>query len=55
MGAVYWRLLRKLQRHEFNVFNSPVIRLGRVQKLALILLTSARALVGGRHPNYGFG
>ena len=55
MGAVYWRLLCKLQRHEFNVFDSPVIRLGRIQKLALILLTSARALVGGRHPNYGLG
>jgi 15-cis-phytoene synthase len=55
MGAVYWRLLRKLERCRFNVFGSPLIRLGRIQKLALILRMGVKTLLGTRRPNYGCG
>ncbi|HNQ73760.1 MAG TPA: presqualene diphosphate synthase HpnD [Verrucomicrobiota bacterium] len=36
MGAVYWRLLEKLQRHRFNVFTPAPLRLSRAVKLRLI-------------------
>jgi phytoene synthase len=39
MGSVYWRLLRKLERREFNVFGPTVTRLSKSQKLLLILRT----------------
>lgn len=53
MGSVYWRLLEKLERAEFNVFNPEPIRLTRPQKLALIARTWLRSLLGSRKPNYG--
>ena len=37
MGSVYWQLLQKLERQQFNVFGPQSLRLAKPQKLALIL------------------
>jgi phytoene synthase len=53
MGAVYWRLLRKVEGRRFNVFAPQPIRLHRAQKLGLILRTWLRLGRGSAAPNYG--
>jgi len=53
MGSVYWRLLRKLESKEFNVFGEKPTRLGKAQKLGLILRTWFRFASGAMTPNYG--
>ena len=53
MGSVYWRLLRKLERQQFNVFGPELMRLTRVQKVLLILRTWCRFVSGAMSPNYG--
>jgi phytoene synthase len=53
MGSVYWRLLRKLERRQFNVFGPEPTRLGKGQKLLLILRTWCRIISGTMAPNYG--
>jgi phytoene synthase len=53
MGSVYWRLLRKLERREFNVFGPEPTRLSKGQKLLLILRTWCRFFSGAVSPNYG--
>jgi 15-cis-phytoene synthase len=53
MGSVYWRLLRKLEGQEFNVFGPEPTRLTRGQKLLLILRTWYRFAFGTMSPNYG--
>lgn len=53
MGAVYWRLLRKLERNGFDVFGPKPTRIGKPQKLFLILRTWLRSLAGAMVPNYG--
>ena len=54
MGSVYWRLLDKLERRQFNVFDPPgPTRLNRGQKLLLILRTWYRYFFGMMAPNYG--
>jgi len=53
MGSVYWRLLRKLERSEFNVFGLEPTRLSKGQKLLLILRTWYRFASGAMSPNYG--
>jgi 15-cis-phytoene synthase len=53
MGAVYWRLLTKLERRQFNVFGSEPARLNKGQKLLLILRTWYRRMSGRVAPNYG--
>jgi 15-cis-phytoene synthase len=53
MGAVYWRLLRKLERQRFNVFGPKLTRLNRGQKLLLILQAWCRFLSGATSPAYG--
>ncbi len=53
MGSVYWRLLCKLERRQFNVFDSKLTRLNKGQKLLLILRTWYRLLSGAVAPNYG--
>jgi phytoene synthase len=53
MGSVYWRLLRKLQATQFDVFGPEPMRLGRVQKLMLILRMWCRFASGAVSPNYG--
>jgi len=53
MGAVYWRLLRKLQRRQFNVFGAHPIKLSRARKLALIFQSWLRLATGSAASNYG--
>ena len=53
MGSVYWRLLEKLERNEFNVFHTPETRLTKPQKVFLIFRTWFRIWSGGLVPNYG--
>jgi phytoene synthase len=53
MGSVYWRLLEKLERRRFNVFDSASTRLSHAQKLFLILRTWFRVWRGAVAPNYG--
>jgi len=53
MGSVYWRLLRKLERQQFNVFVPRLTRLTKGQKLLLILRSWCRFISGAMSPNYG--
>jgi phytoene synthase len=53
MGSVYWRLLRKLEAKRFDVFGPEPTRLGKGQKLLLILRTWYRFASGTVSPNYG--
>jgi len=53
MGAVYWNLLRELERSRFQVFVGPQVRLGKLRKLWLILRTWLRIRLGSGKPNYG--
>lgn len=53
MGSVYWRLLRKLELQQFDVFGPHPTRLSKGQKLLLVLRTWVRVLSGAVVPNYG--
>jgi phytoene synthase len=53
MGSVYWRLLEKLERQQFDVFGPNPARLNKGHKLLLILQTGLRVLSGAVTPNYG--
>ncbi|MDB6108624.1 MAG: Squalene synthase HpnD [Pedosphaera sp.] len=53
MGSVYWKLLRKLERQQFDVFGPKPTRLNKGQKILLILRTSLRVASGALTPNYG--
>jgi len=53
MGAVYWRLLKKVEANKFNVFSPQTTRLSKPQKIFLILRTWLRILAGLMTPNYG--
>ncbi len=53
MGSVYWRLLCKLERQQFNVFSSTPVRLGKAHKILLILRSWWRFVSGAMSPNYG--
>jgi phytoene synthase len=53
MGAVYWRLLQKLEEKSFNVFGPEPTRLNQCQKLLLVLRTWYRFASGAMAPNYG--
>ncbi|MCL4788628.1 MAG: presqualene diphosphate synthase HpnD [Verrucomicrobia bacterium] len=53
MGSVYWRLLRKLEGRRFDVFGPEPTRLGKGQKLLLVLRTWYRFVSGTMAPNYG--
>jgi len=53
MGSVYWRLLRKLEARQFNVFDTDRTRVGKGQKLFLIFRTWYRLTTGALVPNYG--
>ena len=52
MGSVYWRLLKKLEARQFDVFG-PETRVSKGQKLLLIFRTWWRIAVGNVVPNYG--
>jgi len=53
MGAVYWRLLRKLEERDFPVLATTPTKLHKLQKLALIVRTWYRCATGALTPNYG--
>jgi 15-cis-phytoene synthase len=53
MGSVYWRLLCKLERQQFNVFGPKPTRLNNGQKLLLIFRSWCRFVSGAVSPNYG--
>lgn len=53
MGSVYWRLLRKLERNNFNVFQANPVRLSKPHKVALILRSWLRHLCGATTSDYG--
>lgn len=53
MGSVYWRLLQKLEKRRFNVFDSRPTRLSKAQKLLLILRAWCRNSVGTLRSTYG--
>ncbi len=55
MGAVYWRLLQKLERRRFNVFDHGKTRLNKLQKMFLIARMWYRVWRGNLVPNYGAG
>ncbi len=53
MGTVYWRLLKKLERAQFNVFGPQPVKLSKPQKLALIFQSWLRFTFGNAGRNYG--
>jgi phytoene synthase len=53
MGSVYWRLLEKLERQQFNVFGPTPTRLSKAQKLLLIFRSWCRFIFRVASPNYG--
>jgi phytoene synthase len=53
MGAVYWRLLEKLERRRFDVFGSHPVKLSKAQKVALIFQSWLRLATGAATSNYG--
>ena len=53
MGAVYWRLLRKLETKRFNVFGPERTRLNRGQKAVLVLGTWCRFICRAAAPSFG--
>jgi 15-cis-phytoene synthase len=53
MGSVYWRLLRKLELQQFDVFGPNPTRLSKGQKVLLIFRTWYRLFSGAVVPNYG--
>ncbi|MDE3066561.1 MAG: presqualene diphosphate synthase HpnD [Verrucomicrobiota bacterium] len=53
MGDVYWRLLRKLERKNFNVFGRRPVKLSRLRKSALVLGSWVRFAAGSASSSYG--
>jgi phytoene synthase len=53
MGSVYWRLLRQLERQQFNVLGPHPTRLSKARKAMLILGAWFRLASGAATPNYG--
>jgi phytoene synthase len=53
MGSVYWQLLQKLERENFNVFGPQPVRLSKPQKLGLIFRSWLRHAANVTTPNYG--
>ncbi len=53
MGSVYWRLLKKLETSQFDVFGDRPVRLHKSQKLILIFRAWLRFVCDSKAPNYG--
>ena len=54
MGSVYWRLLLKLERQQFNVFGPCPTRINNGHKILLIFQNWLRSATGTTTPNYGW-
>ncbi len=55
MGAVYWKVLRRLEKRSFDVFNHPLARLNKAGKAWLILNLWVEKKLGFFRPHYGDG
>ena len=53
MGSVYWQLLVKLERGNFNVFAPQSLKLSKPHKLALIFQSWIRHAAGAKSSAYG--
>ncbi|HEY5297145.1 MAG TPA: presqualene diphosphate synthase HpnD [Verrucomicrobiae bacterium] len=53
MGSVYWRLLQKLERKNFNLFTAQPIKLSKPRKLALIFQSWLSFTFDAKTSNYG--
>jgi phytoene synthase len=53
MGSVYWRLLRKLDALQFDVFGPGLVRLSKPQKTLLILRAWCRHVARVQRSDYG--
>ncbi len=53
MGSVYWQLLLKLERGNFDVFGPQPLKLSKPRKLMLIFQSWLRYLLGSTKSNYG--
>jgi phytoene synthase len=53
MALVYWKLLRKLESRQFDVFGPTPTRLSRWEKMSLILRIGLGAASGALMPSYG--
>jgi phytoene synthase len=53
MGSVYWQLLLKLERRQFDVFGPERIRLGKAQKIFLVLRSWLAHAAGSKYSPYG--
>ena len=54
MGSVYWRLLLKLERQQFNVFGPCPTRINNGHKILLIFQSWLRSATDTTTPNYGW-
>jgi phytoene synthase len=52
MGTVYWRLLQKLECHQFDVFGPEPVRLSKPHKLFLIVQSWMKFSLGGSPSGY---
>jgi hypothetical protein len=53
MGTIYWRLLEKLARANFNVLGPIRPGVTKAEKLLLVARTWWRFKLGSTAPNYG--
>lgn len=53
MGAVYWQLLRRIERTNFDVLADDPLRLSKARKISLILLAWCRVRTGLPVATYG--
>ena len=53
MGSVYWKLLLKLEREQYQVLNPEPMRLSKPHKLALITRSWLRFVTRSKSPAYG--
>lgn len=53
MGAVYWKLFRKLESKRFHVLGPKPTRLSKGHKLLLVARSWVRTVSGTLSPNYG--
>jgi phytoene synthase len=53
MGAVYWQLLRRIEKNNFDVLADEPLRLSKWRKLSLILLAWCRVKTGLPVATYG--
>jgi hypothetical protein len=53
MGSVYWQLLQKLERGNFDVFGPRPLKLSKPHKLALVFQSWLRFATGAKSSSYG--